>query len=175
MRLVLIPTMLAAALAACGQAESPAANRTADAAPLSAGRNAATEREAQADPVAFVRAIYSDYENGDDIPDVADRYSRGLRGLIERDRREAAGEIGRLDFDPWINGQDWEISDVAVSESPREGARRIVVARFNNSGIATTIRFELVEENGRWLIDDIVRQAGPGEGWRLREILSAPL
>ena len=120
-------------------------------APPPAGGNAAApaaaERAAQSDPVAFVRAIYRDYENGDDIPDVSEHYSRGMRDLIERDRREAAGEIGRLDFDPWINGQDWDLDGVVVEEAPRTGATRFVVARFRNGGAANIIRFELLEES----------------------------
>ena len=95
--------------------------------------------------------------------------------LFEADQRESAGEIGRLDFDPWINGQDWTLSGVEVSEAPREGDRRIVIARFSNSGTHNVIRFELVEEGGRWLIDDMASTPPDGEGWRLREILTGPL
>lgn len=62
-----------------------------------------------------------------------------------------------------------------MSESPREGARRIVVARFRNGGVANVIRFELIEEGDRWVVDDMASTPPEGEGWRLREILSAPL
>lgn len=116
MRPYLFPASIAAALLiGCGAPGSSASNASESAnehgslASEQAEARAAAERAMHSDPVAFVRATYRDYENGDDIPDASEHYSRSLRALIEADRREAGGEIGRLDFDPWINGQDWEL------------------------------------------------------------------
>ena len=32
-----------------------------------------------------------------------------LAALIIKDRKDARGEVGKLDFDPFIDAQDWEI------------------------------------------------------------------
>jgi hypothetical protein len=129
-----------------------------------------------ADPVAYVRSIYDTYLASREPQDPSAAYSPALQALIEADRKEAGGEVGRLDFDPWINGQDWEIASVDVREEAASGGGRIVVARFSNMGTRTENRFSFTRAGDKWLIDDIENVGGPADThWRLKQLLSAPL
>lgn len=132
---------------------------------------AAAQAQNQADPVAFVRAIYQDYQRDKPTawPDRA--YSPRLQKLIDDDKRNTpAGEVGRLDFDPFIVGQDWKIADLKVTLVSQSGDNAVVAARFRNLGSAVDLRYDLVRAGGRWLIDDLQNLAKPR--WTLSKILA---
>src|SRR5580693_5838863 len=87
-----------------------------------AGPLALTEAEA-ADPsaLAFVADIYAAYEGKDakghpldDERAIRRYFERSLAALMVKDQKIAAkrGEVGLLDFDPFIDAQDWEISNI---------------------------------------------------------------
>src|SRR5829696_2963094 len=128
------------------------------------------------DPRAFVVQTYAAYQrnpNGPEWPAFA--YSDRLRALFDDYERWAYGHddlVGSLDFDWWVNAQDWELRDVRVTER-REGAdRRVVAARFNNAGRSDEVRFQFVREGGRWYLDDAVEgTGGGGDGWTLSALL----
>ena len=128
------------------------------------------------DPRAFVEQFYAAYEtypNGPEWPAYA--YSDRLRALFEAYETWTAGHedlVGALDFDWWVNAQEWELSDVRVTER-REGAhRRIVAARFSNAGRPDEIRFLFVRQGGRWYLDDAIEGTGRGDGgWTLSALL----
>src|SRR5438093_10234677 len=73
------------------------------------------------DPKAFVTEVYrrfvaaqsthSSYKPPDGI------YTDRLGKLLRDDERKAKGEVGCLDFDFWINGQDWKIANVIVTST----------------------------------------------------------
>ena len=136
------------------------------ASPLSA--NAATRID---DPEKFVRAVYGQFEKQHDYHEPDDIYSDRLKGLFALDSKEAGGEVGRLDFDPWINAQDWQIKNVKVTSEPVELApsRRTVKATFKNIDRPEDIRFYFERTKDGWKIDD-VRSAGK-ESWTLSLIL----
>jgi hypothetical protein len=122
------------------------------------------------DPVETVRAFYAK----DDIGAVG-FYAARLRSLYERDRREAGNEVGRLDFAFYVNGQDTEANwekTLKLTMLASDDARAEVQATFHN-GTPQELRYDLVRENGRWLIADV--RSTTAQTWDLVTILSAKL
>lgn len=69
------------------------------------------------DPKALLEALYAGYMPPNAYPpDEAPLQSERLNGLFEKDQQEANGEIGRIDFGPYINGQDYQVSDLVIGE-----------------------------------------------------------
>lgn len=136
------------------------------------GPSAAAVRGVE-DPRAYVAQVFADPLNDA----VRERgYSERLAGLLADEHRDAGGEIGRLDFDPWVNAQDIDINHLRITEQPVEGRddRKIIVARFDNAGGTTTNHFYFERVNGRWFLDDIRNTGSPNQvdsGWTLSLIL----
>ena len=108
------------------------------------------------DPVAFVRGVYAHYAAAQDYNAPKDIYTPRLTKLIEDDRKRApAGEDGCLDFDFWVNGQDWKLTNIEVAEAESAQDRKVVVAKFANTGKPQEIHFEFRRIDGRWLLDDV--------------------
>jgi Protein of unknown function (DUF3828) len=126
------------------------------------------------DPVALITAIYKTYTaNEHDDPGQAgedDVYSKRLQALFDKDAAERPeGDEGRLDFDPFVDGQDWELSGLKISQVYRSGGEARVRAVFANFGEPRNVVFNLVREDGRWRIDDIAETLPPR--WILSKIL----
>jgi uncharacterized protein DUF3828 len=133
----------------------------------------AAAAQSQADPVAYIRAIYRAYMTlpFDKVPAFESlSLSPRLRALVDADQKEAQGEVGRLDFDPIINAQDWKLSKLKVTLVSRTGDNAVVDAAFHNIDVDEHQRFTLLREKGKWEIDDI--QALQGMRWTLSKILS---
>lgn len=77
--------------------------------------------------------------------------------------------MGALDFDPFVEGQDFDIADLDVGEPTIRGDKARVAVTFTNFGEPREIYFELVFEDGSWLIDDLVN-TNPAYGYRLTQI-----
>jgi hypothetical protein len=138
---------------------------------LSLADIAGAQAQNEGDPVAFVQAIYRDYQDGHPTgwPDRA--YSSRLHKLVEEDRKNTPqGDVGRLDFDPYINGQDWKLASLQVAQVSRQSDRAVVEARFQNEGTAEDLRYSLVRVGGRWLVDDVESLTKPR--WTLSKILA---
>ena len=135
---------------------------------LAGSASAAT---AIADPAAFVRSVYARLAKGGDYIPPEDVYSPRLNTLFAGEQRDAKGEVGRIDFLFWINGQDGQPSAVKVTASPVEGRpdRQIVVAKFVNEK-PQTIDFYFERVGGAWKLDDAVSLT-PGDEWTLSVIL----
>lgn len=149
---------LAVALSACGARE--AGNTPADAA------------RAIPDPAPVVRAIYEPYLDAEAAPRPlieAAPWSRSLSALIEGlEARVIEEEAPILDFDPLIDAQDWQLSDVsAETESLVEASHASVRARFTNSGAAQEVSYDLIWEDERWKVDNV-----RGPAWDLRSIIT---
>ena len=133
-----------------------------------------------ADPRAFVAERYAAYRRGtDSVPaDPTWAYSPRLAALFasyNRWQRRHTDEVGSIDFDWWINAQDWELSDVAVSQADSGRNARVVTARWRNSGRSDSSRFLFVRIGTRWYLDDVVHGSGRGdEGWTLSALLAHP-
>lgn len=127
-------------------------------------------------PDTVVRALYQhyldtransevafDYTN----PDVAKAYfDPSLVKLIVADSKR---DTSRLDFDPFIDGQEFEIKSVDLETkmtSPREA---VVTVHFDNFEQATTVTYKLARSSSGWRITDVLWAGGRGT---LRKLLS---
>ncbi len=118
-----------------------------------------------ADPVALVEAAYAPYLGGGAPPDlpVATCWSGAMAARIAATRAAAAAmeDIAPPGFDPVIDGQDWQLSNLAVRAVDAD----TVEARFDNFGTPSVVTWELVDEGG-WRVADL-RTAR----WTLSELL----
>jgi hypothetical protein len=163
-----IVAMLCAMLTACGAYESTARNYETPAA-------AAAARGVE-DPRAFVHGMFELYRAGPDAPIEwpTYAYSDRLRGLFDAYdawARRHDDLIGSLDFDWWVNAQDWELRSVELSEERDGPDRRTIVARFDNAGRVDTSRFLFVRQSGRWYLDDVTNGDAAQDGWVLSQLL----
>lgn len=151
-----------AALAACeresAKVETPPATDTGAA-------------RAVTDPASVVVRFYDPYLVPDgQIPPLADaapwsaQMSADLQAMFARS--QAQGEP-ILDFDPIIDAQDYQLSDVrAATEAIVEGSHASVRASFTNAGQREEVLYDLVWQDDRWKVDN-VRTAE----WDLRTII----
>jgi hypothetical protein len=143
MRFLSLATLSVLILAACGGA--PAAGR---------------------DPVSTVEAIYAPYvSNAASVPALenAAPWTEDLSALIEA----AAGVDGGIGFDPIIDGQEYELSDLNVTAAPVGDGPTVVSAAFTNLGDDVTVTYELVEQGGGWRVQDMRT-----DQWTLRGALA---
>ncbi len=128
------------------------------------------------DPEKFVSGVYAKYvaaqQAHKDYNAPEDIYTPRLAGLFARDRKMSKGEVGCIEIDFWVNGQDWKLSKVNVSSQPVAGhpEQKIVVATFDNLGTAEELHFHFVQQRGKWLLDDV--DSVKGEKWTLSKMLS---
>lgn len=132
--------------------------------------------EDPSDPAEVVREIYSFYENANAVgiwptdPALRPRFSERLLELLDAEDELAEREgIGRLGFDPFIDGQDFAIDGLEIS-TKEGGGGTTVEARFTNFGEPTRIIYRFIRAEGRWQIDEIEAPDGPYP-WRLSDIL----
>lgn len=130
-------------------------------------------------PKAVVEALYEPYfqpaESFDyQLLDAAPLQSAGLNALFEKDREEAGDGIGRIDFDPYVNGQDFQLSDLVVAEPVYVAGRAIVAVSFANFEQLRDMGYVLVQEGEAWKIDDMWA-ADAEHAYNLKDILTAPL
>ena len=117
---------------------------------------------------AFVEAIYKPYLNKD-FKGISYSSEAGLRRYFEpklvsamiKDIKAAARrkEVGTLDGDPFIDAQDWEISNLAV-DVKTAGDKANATVTFTNLGKAITVALDLVKTAAGWRIADIVAPTG---------------
>lgn len=137
-----------------------------------AALHAATRIE---DPETFVRGVYDHYvasqRTGRNYVAPADIYTPRLKALFDEDKRRANGEVGCIEFDFWVNGQDWNLKSVKVTaqDVPGSADRRLVKAEFLNDK-PQQIQFDFRRIGGVWLLDDV--ESLRGERWKLSALLS---
>jgi hypothetical protein len=84
-------------------------------------------------------------------------------------RSQAMGEP-ILDFDPLIDAQDYQLSDLNVTtDAVVENSHATVRASFNNNGQPAEVLYDLIWENGAWRVDNIRTS-----NWDLRQIAAGP-
>ena len=128
-------------------------------------------------PSTFVRAVYERLDKGGDYIPPEDIYSPRLKALWADEVRDAKGEVGRIDFSFWINGQDGVPKAVQIKTHAVFGHtdRQIVEVTFRNSDKpkAQDLRFYFERLAGAWKLDDVI-SVGAGEAddaWTLSTIL----
>ena len=113
---------------------------------------------------AFVTAIYNAYKGKDakGVPlaneHIIRRYFEPtLAAAMAKDQKAAArrNEVGLLDFDPFLDAQDWDVGafDIAVSDAAGGTAKATV--KFVNQGEAMTVVLDLVQAKNDWRVYDI--------------------
>lgn len=123
-------------------------------------------------PKALLEAFYQPYLTGEFADDDTPFRSERLNGLYEEDaKRTPDGELGALDFDPYIDGQDFEITKLEIGEPAISGDTATVDVSFDNFEKPTKLTYDLVKENGGWRIDDVVSE-DPEYPYRLSEIFT---
>lgn len=132
------------------------------------------------DPLTPVREAYrleqaAPFGRPLDEPNRTKLFSRRLSGLVARDNAYSAesGDVGNLDFDPLLNGQDGEIRALALRLAGRSGDHAWAEAEFTRFQAKVRLRFDLVQEEGGWRIDDI-HDIGSRPPSSLVEILATP-
>jgi hypothetical protein len=126
------------------------------------------------DPRALLEALYAGYMPPNEFPpDQSSLQSERLRGVFEKDQQDANGEIGRIDFDPFVNGQDYQITDLAIGEPYLAAGKAVVAVTFANMGTPQELGYLLVKEDG-WKVDD-VWYTGDDFSYDLLDILQQPL
>jgi hypothetical protein len=130
--------------------------------------------DADSDPEALITAIYQTYTDiapGEDgTPNVEGVYSKRLQALIDKDAKETPeGEVGRIDWDVFVDGQDWQLTELKIVPISQDAARAEVRATFKNFGEPRDILYTLVLEDGYWRIDDIQETLKPR--WTMSKIL----
>ena len=117
-----------------------------------------------ASATAFITEIYNSYR-GNDAKGVPLGTERAIRRYFEpklaaamaKDQKTAArrNEVGLLDFDPFVDAQDWDIAtfDIAVG-TPAAGKAQATVKFVNQEG-PMTVTLDLVQANNAWSIYDI--------------------
>jgi len=128
------------------------------------------------DPAAFVRTVYDRLAKDDNYAPPEDIYSPRLKALWAGEVRDAHGEVGRIDFDFWINAQDGKPRNVQIQTQPVEGRRdrQIVTAKFGfqDGPEKETIRFYFERTAGVWKLDEVISAAAGTQGaWTLSTIL----
>jgi len=115
--------------------------------------------------LAFVKAIYEPYTKpGTDgvLIDSGKKLRRyfepRLAEAMDKDQKAAHGEVGSLDFDPFIDAQDWEFKKFDVALKDTAPGKITATVTFTNLKEPTTIVLELVKIKNDWRIYDITWQ-----------------
>ncbi len=108
---------------------------------------------------AFLASIYTPYLDksfmGHDCFDHADRFFvPDLANALNGDQDRNAGMVGKLDFDPFIVGQAWEISNLSISVTT-DGAKATGEVAFVNIGRPRRVVYDLVRTPAGWRIADV--------------------
>jgi Protein of unknown function (DUF3828) len=135
---------------------------------LGLGLGAARAAAFDSDPVSLIKAIYKTYE--EDKPQPKHIYSKRLQALIDKDEKETSeGEVGRIDWDVFVDGQDWKLTELAITLVSKSADTAQVRATFKNFDQSSNMLFDLVRENGRWRVDDVTKTLPPR--WTMSKIL----
>jgi hypothetical protein len=116
-------------------------------------------------PRAFIEGIYRPYLTkgfkGQPYWKPAPFFAPDLAAAIERDAAQAKQrkEVPVLDGDPFVDAQDWEISDLLIATSDGDGKAQAAVT-FKNLGEPKALALLLIRTPQGWRIADIVSANG---------------
>lgn len=139
---------------------------------LSATAAAAAPQSAE----AFLKDIYAHYGNDDkksgagvliDTTAQLRRYfTADLVAMIDADEKVAAkhGDVPSLDGDPFIDAQDWDITDLVVHMDSETATRAKATVTFRNFKKPDTVHLDLVQTPKGWRISDIFWKSGSLRG-----------
>ncbi len=128
------------------------------------GANGAVFAE-DASALALVKGVYAAYRGKDakgiplDNAAFLRRYFHpSLAALIVEDQRNAVrrNEAPKLDGDPFVDAQDWEIPDFDIAVANTGPGKATATVKFVNQGEPTTVVPDLITVNANWRINDII-------------------
>lgn len=123
-------------------------------------------------PQALLEAFYEPYFSGNFPEDESQFRSAALQTLYDTDAElTPEGEMGAISFDPYIDGQDYEITNFEIGAPGIAGDYASADVTFDNFGEPRSLTYELVLENGGWKIDDVV-STNPDNAYRLTDIFA---
>ena len=123
-------------------------------------------------PEALLDAFYQSYFTDTFPEDESQFRSAALQALYDNDAQiTPEGEMGAISFDPYIDGQDYDITDFEIGAVAIEGETATADVTFSNFGEPRTLTYDLVMEDGGWKIDDVV-STNPDNPYRLSEIFA---
>src|SRR5438094_7331141 len=79
-------------------------------------------------------------------------FYKPLLDLYLKDQEASKGDVGKIDFDPLYDAQDFEISDFNLVVLPNKKESGYVAARFKNMGVDQEIIFALQRTKMGWRI-----------------------
>jgi hypothetical protein len=121
---------------------------------------------AEPTPQAFLESLYAPYkassERSKGVPldsDAAVRryFEPQIAALMIKDFAAAKrrGEVPALDGDPFIDGQDWEVEQLAIAVKEQGPDKASGTVSFKNFGAPTSVTLDLVKGKDGWRIADI--------------------
>lgn len=123
-------------------------------------------------PDALLEAFYAPYFNGNFPEDESQFRSAELQALYDNDAEiTPEGEMGAINFDPYIDGQDYDLADFEIGAAGIAGEYASADVTFTNFGEPRMLTFEMVFEDGGWKIDDVV-STNPDNPYRLSDIFA---
>ena len=151
----------------CTSMSHKTSDRAADTAvavvPRAAGQDSAEIVNRVRDIYDHVRRAYGRDVNPSDLPDLNRAYaSARFNALVDAvaDIDSDIDGIGFFDFDYWVMGQDYDnvyATDIVLEKMPnRPDGTAAVTLNLHNCGSVTPLRLELVNEDGRWMIDNFI-------------------
>jgi hypothetical protein len=137
-------------LATCFVALAAAASPVFAAHRASAARPAPEPQDQTA--VAYIQARYADKPE----PGAKARYSPRIDKLWAAcTAREKKSGDPCIDFDIWVNAQDWKIKDLKIEQTTGGKDSASVKASFDNMGTKTVITFDLFKDKKGWVVDEV--------------------
>jgi hypothetical protein len=107
---------------------------------------------AEQDAVAYITARYADTPE----PGAKARYSPRIVELWAAcTRKEKKTGDPCIDFDIWVNAQDWEIKNLKIEPLKSDAKTAEVLASFDNLDRHEDINFRLIKHKKGWTVDDI--------------------
>ena len=121
-------------------------------------------------PEALLDALYAPYLQDTTLLEQDVYLSDALMGLYDADAAQTAeGDAGTVDFDPVIAGNDYQLSNYAVTDLAIAGDYASATVTFDNHNEPTTLEYSLVNEGGNWQVDDIENKGGEYP-WQLTKL-----
>jgi hypothetical protein len=89
-------------------------------------------------------------------------FEPSLAALIIKDEKDAAKrkQVPTLEFDPFIDSQEWELSDVNIAVNGAPPNKAVATVSFKNFGLPMKIVLQLVKMKSDWQIVDITWDRG---------------
>ncbi|MDY0885790.1 DUF3828 domain-containing protein [Dongia soli] len=113
---------------------------------------------------AFLESIYAHYQGIDPEgvalstdDDLNYYFTPELARKLAEDSRaaQAKGDVPELDGDPFVDAQDWQLSDLTIDVDDAATKKTTAKVSFRNQDQPVTIRLDLVKIGQTWKINDI--------------------